>query len=173
MHLIVHIAIRNGGGIEQNLEIRSIFWARKLNSSFTSQVTTSRAPHDTHLVWIHLPVVGMLTHNLDCLLHITQRGLKMSVGHTIFQHSQRHAYVVEPRCQRSAFFFYLQIDISATRTSDDDSTIRSKCRVNPQLRLRNIVDTPWVWVPFLASKMVVVGCSIRPERNDHRFSPLR
>ena len=114
-----------------------------------------------HLVWIHLPVVGMLTHNLDCLLHITQRGLKMSVGHTIFQHSQRHAYVVEPRCQRSAFFFYLQIDISATRTSDDDSTIRSKCRVNPQLRLRNIVDTPWVWVPFLASKMVVVGCSIR------------
>ena len=81
--------------IKQYREIRSTVVFAMCRDS-RSQMATCREAHDTHIVGIDMPHCCTVANHADGLLCIAHGYRAIAMGHTVGQHKEGNALIVEP-----------------------------------------------------------------------------
>ncbi len=76
------------------------------------QMTTGRRSHNTNIIWIQIPYISTVTHNLHCCFGIRNRKRAIAFRHSIFQHNKSNALLVKVRSPIVTFVVNCQMGIS-------------------------------------------------------------
>ena len=115
-----------------------------MGSNRRSQVTAGREAHDTDILRIDVPLLGMPAHQLHGLLGIVGRNLTHTVWHAVFQNNESNALLVEERCPVVTFMLHGQMTVATSRTTHDGTScsLFGLGQIDPHLcHIRGVVIT--------------------------------
>ena len=149
--------VHRDDGIEENLEV-GLRVAFRVSGDSRGQMTTSRRAHDTHLLRVNVPLLGVAAHHTDGLLGIADGDLEVSARHAIFQDDKGNTLLIEERCPVGTLMRHSQMAVTTTRTAHYGTSSR--------LLGVGQEDGNLGCVRGIA---VRIGCIIRPEIKNRPF----
>lgn len=91
--------------IEQDLEIRLRLFHR-VGGDGRGQMSSCRRSHDTNVIRVDVPAVGISAHQLDGLLGIFDGHTFVTMRHAVFQYDGGNTFLIEEGCPVIALVFH-------------------------------------------------------------------